>query len=162
MKVHSKSKPSDSWVIRLFVSVFSIAGFGLLVGGIYAGWQTHRFLQIAVEVPGVVTENVWEQSTVANRHGVYVSYAYPRIRFRTEDGREVSALLSTTGTNPAQYRVNEPVTILYDPQEPHHASIQSFEADWLVPMLLCGIGTVLCSFGIGAAVWGRLGTRKRA
>ena len=62
-------------------------------------------------MPGVVTENVWQQSAVANNRGVYVSYAYQRIGFLTEDGREVSVLLSTTGTNPPQYRVNEPVTI---------------------------------------------------
>jgi len=162
MRVHSKSNRNDLWVMRFFVSVFSIAGVGLLVGGIYAGWQTRRFLQIAVEVPGVVSENVWQQSTVPNNHGVYVTYAYPRIRFRTEDGREVSVLVSSTGTNPPLYRVNEPVTILYDPHAPQHASIQSFQAAWLLPMVLCGIGTVLCSFGIGAAVWWRVSTRKRA
>lgn len=153
MKAHPKRKRSDLSFMRWFVSIFSVAGLGLLVGGIYAGWQTRQFLQTAVEVPGMVTENVWREH-LANKRGGYVSYAYPRIIFRTEDGREISILPLSLGANPPKYRVNEPVTILYDPREPHHAIIQSFEAAWLLPMLLCGIGSVFCSFGIIAVRWG--------
>jgi hypothetical protein len=153
MKVHSKSQRSDLWFMRLLIGIFSIAGLGLLAGGIYAGWQTRRFLQTAVEVPGAVIENVWQEGTVffANGRSAYGSYAYPRIKFQTEDGREIS-ILASKGANPPEYRVNASVTILYDPREPHHASIQSPNSVWFLPILLCGIGAVFCSFGIIAAV----------
>jgi len=162
-KVHPKSKRSDALFRYLFIGVFSVTGLGLLGGGLYAAWQTRQFLQIAVKAPGVVTENVWQQSTVPNKRGVYVSYAYPRIEFETADGRYISVLLSNGGTNPATYRVNQRVTVLYDSREPHHASIQSFESAWLLPLLLGGIGAVFCLFGFGAAVfWKSAGARKQA
>jgi Protein of unknown function (DUF3592) len=162
-KVHPKSKRSDALGRYLFIGVFSITGLGLLGGGLYAAWHTRQFLQIAVKAPGVVTENVWQRSTVPNKRGDYVSYAYPRIEFETEDGRYTSVLLSDIGTNPATYRVNQRITVLYDPRDPRYASIQSFESAWFVPLLLGGIGTVFCLFGLGAALFGMsVGGRKQA
>ncbi len=162
-KVQPKSKRSDALFRYLFIGVFSVVGLGLLVGSLYAAWQTRQFLHIAVKVTGVVTENVWQQSTVSNNHGVYVSYAYPRIAFETEEGRYMSVLLSSYGENPAAYRVNQRVTVLYDPRDPHNASIQSFQSAWMLPLVLGGIGAVFCLFGFGAALfWKSVGARKQA
>jgi len=39
----------------------------------------------------------------------------------------------TPAQNPPVYRVNEPVTVLYDPRQPQHASIKSFAQVWMLP-----------------------------
>jgi hypothetical protein len=145
--------------VRLIFGIFFVIGLGLFTGGIFAIQHTRRFVQTAVEVPGVVIENVWREKQDRDRGTSWVSY--PRIRFRNREGQEVT-FTSTTGSSPPSYRVNEPVTILYDPQEPHNASIKSFAELWLLPVILCGMGLIFSSFGIVAVVWKGARTRKNA
>jgi hypothetical protein len=146
-------------VVRLVFGIFFVVGMGLLIGGIFAFQHTRRFLQTAVEVPGVVTENVWREDRTSDNRASWAFY--PRIRFRTADGQEIS-YISNTGSSPPSYRVNEPITILYDPQQPQHASIKSFVELWLLPVLLGGMGLVFSSFGIIAVVWKGVSNRKSA
>ena len=111
--------------VRLLLGMFSVIGLGLLAGGVYSVRHTRQFLQTAVSAPGVVIENIWRaDQTQTRRRGMSWAF-YPRIRFRTTDGREIY-FLSSTGSRPPSYRVNEPVTILYDPRQPSNASIRSF------------------------------------
>lgn len=142
--------------VRLIFGIFAVVGLGLLIGGVVSFQHTRRFLATAVSVPGVVTENVWREERSNNRT---TWTFYPRIRFRTADGQEIS-FISNSGSSPPSYRVNEPVTILYDPQQPYHAYIQSFSALWLLPTILCGLGAVFCSFGLVAVAWAALTARK--
>lgn len=94
--------------------IFAVVGLGLLVRGIFAVQHTRHFLHTAVSVLGVVTENVWRGARDSNNR---ISWAfYPRIRFRTADGQEIT-FITNTGASPPCYRLNEPVTILYDPQQ---------------------------------------------
>jgi len=98
----------------------------------------------------VVKEIVWQESRSSNnnRGGSF----YPRVSFHTADGQEIS-FITSTGSNPPSYRVNEPVTILYDPQQPYHAYIRSFADLWLLPTILCPMGLIFCSFGVVAGIW---------
>jgi len=143
--------------MRLVFGIFAIVGLGLLIGGIFSIQHTRRFLATAVSVPGVVKEIVWQESRSSNntRGGIY----YPRISFRTADGQEIS-FITNTGSNPPSYRVNEPVTILYDPKQPYHAYIRSFTELWLLPTILCPLGLIFCSFGVVAVIWKVLNARK--
>jgi uncharacterized membrane protein YqjE len=143
--------------LRLFFAIFTIVGLGLLIGGIFAIQHTRRFLATAVSAPGEVKEIVWQESQSSNnsRGGSF----YPRISFRTADGQEIS-FITSTGSTPPAYRVNEPVTILYDPQQPYHAYIRSFTDLWLLPTILCPMGLIFCSFGVVAAIWKVKNARK--
>jgi hypothetical protein len=145
--------------MRLFFGIFTVIGLGLLIGGVFAFQHTRRFLATAISVPGVVTENVWQERRSSNNsiHGDF----YPRIRFRTTDGQEIS-FITNSGSNPPSYHVNERITILYDPQQPYDARIQSFVELWLLPTILCGLGIFFCSFGVVAAIWKVLNARKNA
>lgn len=146
--------------VRLIFGICLVVGLGLLVGGFYSVQHTRQFLRTAVEAPGVVTENLRQESSSSDRSGLSWSF-YPRIRFRTSDGQEI-VFISNTGTNPPVYRVNEPVTVLYDPRQPHHASIKSFAQVWMLSIILFGVGALLSSVGIGAVVWKGVGNRKNA
>jgi hypothetical protein len=145
--------------MRLFFGIFTAIGLGLLIGGVFAFQHTRRFLANAISVPGTVTENVWQEQRSSNTSGR--GDFYPRIRFRTTDGQEIS-FIANSGSNPPSYHVSQQVTILYDPQQPYHAYIQSFVDLWLLPTILCGLGMVFCSFGVVAAIWKALGARKDA
>ena len=145
--------------MRLFFGIFTAVGLGLLIGGVFALQHTRHFLATAIAVPGVVTENVWQEQRSSN-NSVRGDF-YPRIRFRTTDGQQIS-FITNSGSNPPSYHVNERVTILYDPQQPYHAYIQSFVDLWLLPTILCGLGIFFCSFGVVAAIWKALGARKNA
>jgi len=146
-------------IMRLVFGLFAAVGLGLLIGGVFAFQHTRRFLATAISVPGIVTENVWQEERSSNNR-LRGSF-YPRIRFRTTEGQEIS-ILSTVGDNPPSYRVNETVTVLYDPQQPYHAVIRSFLELWFLPTLLCGMGMVFCSFGVVAAALKVATTRKNA
>jgi hypothetical protein len=146
-------------ILRLIFGLFAVIGLGLLIGGVVSIQQTRRFLATASSVPGVVTENVWREDRSSNNNTNWAFY--PRIRFRTTDGQEIT-FITNSGSSPPAYRVNEPVTILYDPQQPYHAYIQSFSELWLLPTILCGLGIVFCSFGVVAVIWKGISARKNA
>jgi Protein of unknown function (DUF3592) len=152
-------------IVRLILGLFAVIGLGLLIGGIFSVRHTRHFLQTAVSVPGVVTENVWQENRTSytrnSNSGSGVGSFHPRIRFRTADGQEIS-FITSNGSSPPFYRVNQPITILYDPQLPEHAIIKSFSELWLGPIILCGLGVIFCSFGVVAAGLKRMSTRKSA
>jgi len=87
--------------------------------------HTRRLLETSSRAQDVVVENV---KTIGIDHYVrrYASRVYyPRVRFRTANGRQVS-FVSHTGTNPPSFRAGDPVTVLYDPLQPDEATIQAF------------------------------------
>jgi hypothetical protein len=140
--------------MRVFATVFMVVGVGLLAGAFYAYQQVRQFVQTAVTANGVVTANV-------RAHHHRGDNFYPRIRFRTTDGQDVS-FVSNVGTRPAMYRVGEPVTVIYDAHDPYHASIRSVFSVWLLPMILATLGVLFSSVGgITAAVM-IAGARKNA
>ena len=143
--------------VRLVFGIFTIVGLALLIGGVLSIQHTRRFLATAVSVPGVVKENVRQESrsSKSDRRGSF----YPRISFHTANGPEIS-VITNTGSNPPSYRVNESVPIVYDPQQPYHAYIRSFTELWLLPAILCPMGLVFCSFGVVAGIWKALNARK--
>jgi len=148
-------------ILHLVFGLFALVGLGLLIGGIVSIQHTRRFLVTAVPVPGVVTENVWREDRSSQSSNSTRGDFFPRIRFRTTDGQEIS-FITNTGSSPPAYRVNEPVTILYDPQQPYHAFIRSFSELWLLPTILCPLGVIFCSFGVVAVIWKGISARNNA
>jgi Protein of unknown function (DUF3592) len=146
-------------LLRLVFGLFAVVGLGLLIGSLVSIQHTRRFLATAISVPGEVTENVWREDRSSNNNTHWAFY--PRIRFRTTGGQEIS-FITNSGSSPPAYRVNEPVTILYDPQQPYRAYIKSFSELWLLPTILCGLGMVFCSFGVVAVVWKGITASKNA
>lgn len=141
--------------MRVIVGVFAVIGLGLFIGGMFAYRHTRHFVDTAISAQGVVTANVRSQSTAGR------TTFHPRVRFRTADGQEIS-FISSIGTRPPVYRVNDPVRVLYDPQDPYHASIQSLMNLWILPIILCGLGIFFGSAGVVAAVLQIVGARRKA
>jgi hypothetical protein len=147
-------------VVRLVFSIFFVIGVGLLIGCYFMVRHTQHFLQTAIPVRGVVVENVYRESSGNNNNGPSWSY-YPHVQFRTTDGQAID-FVSSTGSSPPSYSVNQPVTVLYDPQQPYKASINSFGQLWVGPLVLGILGVVFTAPGIGFMVWKRFSDQKNA
>jgi hypothetical protein len=127
-----------------FTAIFLVIGLGLIGGGIYSFLSTRAFLRQAVPAEGAVIDltAAWD-----SEDGSYTYY--PRVRFRTPDGRAVE-FTSDVGSSPPAFEVGEPVRVLFDPANPARARIDSFVQLWLLPLILGGIGLVFGFFGAAA------------
>jgi hypothetical protein len=144
---------------RLILGIFFALGVGLLIGSYFTVRHTRHFLQVAVSAPGVVVENVLRESS-NSRNEVSWSY-YPRIHFQTAENLQID-FMGGTGSNPPSYSVNEPVTVLYDPQQPYNASLNSFFSLWGATIVLVILGVAFTAPGIGWFVWKSAGDMKNA
>lgn len=125
----------DKKNLRMFVLIAFVGGVIALVAGGLLGARAVKFERRAMRASGVVIDNV------ANMGGQnQVSY-YPKIRFRTSEGLDVT-FMSSSGKNDAEFQVGEGVTVLYDPQRPVRAMIDSFWSRWGLSVLLIGLGLV--------------------
>ena len=144
-------------IVRLIFGMFFVVGLGFFAGGLYSVHGTRQFLRTVVEAPGVVIDNVQRESPRSSRD-VYWMF-YPRFSFETSDGREI-VVISKTGSSQPAYDEDEPVTVLYDPRQPDHASIKSFTDLWRHSIILCGLGAFFSLLGIGVVLWKAVSGRK--
>lgn len=112
-----------------------ITGISLMAFGCAGAIQYLRFRQRAERVPGVV---------VQMREGTAMKYGvlhYPVLEFTTRSGRQIRTT-SGLGTNPAQARIGDSVTVSYDPYNPMEAEIAAKGGIRLLLMLLFVLGGV--------------------
>src|ERR1700728_595686 len=147
-------------VVRLILGIFFALGVGLLIGSYFTVRHTRHFLQVAVSVPGVVVENILRESSSSRNQGSSWSY-YPRVHFQTAENLQID-FVAGTGSNPPSYSVNEPVTVLYDPQQPYNASLNSFTSLWGATIALVILGVAFTAPGIGWFVWESAGEMENA
>jgi hypothetical protein len=121
--------------VALVAWIFATVGLVLLgIGGGFA-WRTQRFLDSAVRADGVVVELA---STGR-------SYA-PVVEFTNADGQPLR-FRSGLSRNPPGYDVGEHVVVLYPPQAPERARIDTWFELWFVAMLLAGLGAIFGGIG---------------
>ena len=128
---------------RLIFGIFLAVGMVLLAVAVVSYWHTRQFRQNAASADGVVIENVWSSRTY-----------FPQVRFRTSGGQDLT-FTSNMGSKPASYQVGDRVRVLYDPEKPADASIDSFESQWLLPTIFGSLGLIFCSVGIAPFAWQR-------
>lgn len=121
-------------VYNLLKYLFALLGAALLVGAIFSYQNTVTFLDEAREVPGTVTDLVYSRSSNSSSY-------YPVVSFVGASG-QVIEFRSSSGTNPASYRVGEPVSVLYTAGQPDSARIHDFFSLWGVSLILGIIGGV--------------------
>lgn len=133
------------WILRLALwAVVSVSLILLAVGG-FLGYRTSRFRQSAATASGTVIELVERVSH--SDEGTSVVYA-PRVQFRTSAGEE-RIFLSDTGSNPPAFAPGDPVEVLYNPDHPADARLNTFWQLWLGPVICVGIGIVFLVFATG-------------
>lgn len=140
--------------MRIFMMLFVGAGLLACSKGIWAlvvGW---RFSQRAHEAEGVVTgivecrsrsggawvDGAWAGGGVSMPTSLY----YPVVRFRAADGREVETR-TMMGTSFRRVRDGDPVTVLYDPDDPTRAQLgRSGGMVIVIGVAHCLLGAAFC------------------
>jgi Ca2+/Na+ antiporter len=142
----------------VIVAVFLIVAGITLTIAIISGISTGRAMAREQSAPGQVVDLTLRTSQGGrNSQGTYQApqdYYYPVVEFSLPDGTPKTVQLSE-GSWPPAYEKGEQVTILYDPEKPLNARIQSTSSSilmWLLPGIT---GVVGVSFLIAAVfvVW---------
>ena len=117
------------------------------VGAVFAGRgfqglrSTRRFVAASASGTGTVTDSVgrWYRNT-GDEPG-FSRLSHPVVRFITGDGRTVE-FEAQAGSNLAP-KVEQQVTVLYDPLKPEEAKLKSFMMLWALSSILTALGVFL-------------------
>lgn len=118
--------------------IFAVIGFGMIISG-------QMFASRAVETTGTVTE------VLRSTDDDGVSYR-PLVQFRDRAGvrREFASSVSTSWR---AYDEGETVSVLFDPEDPDTAVIDSASERFALPGIFAGIGTLFALIGGGVIAW---------
>ncbi|MFC1737980.1 DUF3592 domain-containing protein [Planctomycetota bacterium] len=146
MKLKNSVVQMPSWVrpVRIaarIIGIVMILDFiGVLGLGIYFSIKTNKFLETAVKTKGKV---VVMEEDYSSDDTMYC----PTFTFIDNTGKK-HRVRSSLSSYPPKYEVGDTIPILYDPQNPSNADVDSFSNLWLgsviafvlsVPPLILGI-----------------------
>lgn len=139
--------------ISIIKYAFTSIGLAMLLGSLYIYQNTQSFLATAHSTDGTVVNLV---SSRSNNNSI--GYA-PVVSFYTPSGKEV-VFTSSSSSNPASYRVNESVEVLYQPDNPSNAIIKGFFDLWGACLIVGILGGFFFAVGLGIVLVSR-SNRKR-
>ncbi|MGQ9613468.1 MAG: DUF3592 domain-containing protein [Chloroflexus sp.] len=132
------------------ISGLLIVGLGLLI----LGWQsfpnTAQRMKNTVATQRTVVEI---KPRLVNTNSGQRTFFYPIVEFRTATGETIQ-FESEAGDNPSAYQINDRVEVMYNPEQPQTALINSWEL-WLPSTLFLGTGGLLLIVS-GIAILGAL------
>lgn len=132
--------------------LFTLVGGGFLAGAFFWYQSTNIFIDNAVSTEGIVIDLELSRSNDSSAY-------YPILSFVDSHGNEIR-FRSSSGRNPPSYSVGEPVEILYLPEDPHDASINSFFSLWGGAVIMGFLGGVFFLIGAGIMIATRMGKKK--
>ncbi len=140
--VSTGGDPMTKFVLRLFLGI----GILMLVIAAVTGYFTGRAHSREVSAQGNVIEQVVRQDSEGNE------FYYPVVMFYLPDGSTRTVTLSV-GSYPPAYIDGQVVTVLYDPQQPLVARIQSTSSTitmytWTIVTGLLGVIFTAVSLGM--------------
>ncbi|MEH2117639.1 DUF3592 domain-containing protein [Nostoc sp.] len=112
----------DTKFSRIFGSIFGGVGSIIAVTGIIIGLNTRSFVTSAIPAQGTIIDLVQRSSTDSKGSSSYVYY--PVVKFTARSG-ESTVFEADTGSNPPEFTKGQQVEILYSPQKPDSARINS-------------------------------------
>ena len=126
-------KPMPKSMALMIGLTFAVIGLVALVIGILWIRSTKERLKTMINHTGTVVEKVRVE-----RPGETANF-YPVVEFKTQTGEVFRFEGKTSGTE-YEYKIGEQIEILYDPQDPKGAMINSWKELWLPPIALMLIG----------------------
>jgi hypothetical protein len=141
------SEVDSSDLTRILTWVFASAAALMLIIALTAGVIVGQAAGREISAAGVVVALRQDRGSDGS------SYFYPVVEFKLPNG-ETQTLRSNAGTNPPAYRQGDAVTVLFDPQQPEQARIQSFGSSfdrWIVSIITGILGLAMA----GAALFAR-------
>ena len=141
LEAHKKTSASAE---KLILGIF--AGVAILMLGIAAVSSASAILKMNSEesAPGRVLEIIQRREYVNEQDRVVQDYYFPVVEYVSADGRRHTVHM-TEGSSVPSHEVGDQVTVLYDPQHPLEARIQSFGSSalmWVLPGItgILGLG----------------------
>ena len=128
-------------VLTLLGAIFAAVGACLLTAAFIVYGNAQSFASSAESAEGVVVDLAYTSSSSG-------SSVAPVVRFLTPEAEEI-VFQSSVSSNPPAYDIGEKVNVLYDPADPSDATIDSFWQQYLLPVILGGIGGVFFAIGGG-------------
>lgn len=127
--------------ISIVKNTFGLIGLAMLIGTLLVYQNTQSFLATAHVTNGTVID------LVSSRSNNGTTYA-PVVVFYTQDAKEI-VFTSSSGSNPASFDINERVEVLYQPETPNDAKINSFFSLWGLCMIMGFLGFTFFAVGLG-------------
>ncbi|KAF3888029.1 MULTISPECIES: DUF3592 domain-containing protein [Nostocales] len=120
---------------------------GILVTtvGITTGLNNYSFVKKAISTQGTVINNLHDSTKSSNSY-------YPLVKFTARTGETV-VFESKVGSSSPKYTKGDRVEILYQPQKPNAAMINTWIHLWFFPIIFSTTGSL--SVLIGAALLAR-------
>ena len=131
---------------RLFVATQCLVGPMLLAISLIWALYTESFLHRSVATTGTIVRNVLVQERRAD-DSVTSTYA-PVFSFSANDGRTYT-VTSSSSSSPPEFAVGQQVRVLYVPDNPATAKIDSVLQLWMMPMVLVFLGIICSLVGYG-------------
>ncbi|QLE58184.1 DUF3592 domain-containing protein [Nostoc sp. TCL26-01] len=130
--------------LLMFGSIFAGVGSIFAVVGIIVGVNTHSFVSSSVKTSGTVIdlEGRWSNDSEGRSYKLY----YPVIEFTNTSGQPTVFQSNAGSTSPGLSK-GEQVEVLYNPQQPNSAMINSGFELWFLPGLFTAIGSVFVLIG---------------
>ena len=134
-------RPPDSRT--LLIGALILLNVMMLGGGLKVLLDGRRFLATAAEARGVVVDvaKVREYDSDAGAGG-QVTRLYPVVEFVTAR-EQVVRYQPHMGSNPPDYRVGGPLMVLYDPANPQHVVLDTWDELWKEGVILLAVGLML-------------------
>ena len=127
----------------LVTALLALVGLAILIGSIVVFLKKRRETANSVMAVGVVTGHVRE----AGRRGWLY---YPVVQFETAT-RQVVSFQSSFGTSWHRQATGQRVDVLYRPEEPQKAEINSTLSLWFVPGCMFVMGLAFLLLGLSMA-----------
>jgi len=135
-------------VIKILSVIALLVGVILLVAGISAYSERQAFLARAQPASGVIIGIERETSSMSGR--TFTSFYY-RVRYATQRGDSLE-FRTAEGSSSPEYSISETVPILYAPDNPQQAVINTFGFLWGSTGVLLIVGGSLLGIG-GCNLW---------
>jgi len=135
-KIRTSGWVKAARIVGILITLPGLSGLGF---GIYFFVRTNRFLKTAVKTEARVLDNERRSS---DSDSVYV----PVFSFVDKAGKEHHAR-SSWGFYPPKYQVGDSISVLYDPQDPAKADIDSFTNLWLASVIAFVLSAPSVVFG---------------
>lgn len=139
-------------ILRIIAVVFALIGIAALIGAGALYFNSRAFIDTAETATGTVTELVRSRSSDST------TYA-PVVSFVATDGEQYS-FTHNISRNPPAYSQGEQVPVLYPPDNPNRARIESAFSLWGGALIVGALGAVFALIGGGLALVPFLSRRK--
>jgi hypothetical protein len=125
-------------VVLIMLILFGAAMVGV---GVKAMLDGRRFMATAVEARGIVVDvaNVREYDSDLERD---VTRSYPVVQSVTAS-EQVVRYQPPMGSNPPDYRLGGPIKVLYDPADPQHVVLDTWDDVWKMGVVFVAAGLAL-------------------